>query len=195
MWDDTGVLSLGSLDKIKDIQAQWVSAHCSIRLRTGVEPDVVFSCCSPSASRLEMFCEMLFCSSRVCRVVIWVTLAFLSAQTGLAVPLWPQDISVCRTECVFFRFSHHSMRVSSDPNDRGITEVTVIDKIVPPFWCLTWTSAEISWPVPHERRRSADWVMIAWMSLRLKTPLSFRGSLVDKNCERLRHCGVKEDTS
>lgn len=106
MWDDTGVLSLGSLDKIKDIQAQWVSAHCSIRLRTGVEPDVVFSCCSPSASRLEMFCEMLFCSSRVCRVVIWVTLAFLSAQTGLAVPLWPQDISVCRTGCVFFSFFH-----------------------------------------------------------------------------------------
>lgn len=45
---------------------------------TGAEPDVVF-CCSPT-SRLDVIS---------CRVVILVTVPFLTAQTRLAIFLWP----------------------------------------------------------------------------------------------------------
>lgn len=63
----------------------------------GVNPDMAFSCCSPSTSRLDM---LYFSALQLYRVVICVTLDFLSAQTkighalrewGMAYPLSPLD--------------------------------------------------------------------------------------------------------
>lgn len=59
------------------------SGSCSCLTET--ESDVVFfCCCSPSTAEFNFLSsEMLFCLPWMYRVVIWVTLTFLSARTEL----------------------------------------------------------------------------------------------------------------
>lgn len=61
---------------------------------TDVEPDMVFYCCSQSASRF-VCSGRLFCSPQLHRVVIWASVAFRSAQTGLAILHWPHINKAC----------------------------------------------------------------------------------------------------
>lgn len=74
--------SRNASDQVKNFQASTIqfgepvltatSDSCSL-----VKPNVI--CCSPSVSKSKVF-KMLFCSSWLKRVVIWVTVAFLSAH-------------------------------------------------------------------------------------------------------------------
>lgn len=58
----------------------------------GVELDMVFPCFSQSGVRFWQS-DMLHCSQWLLGVVIGVTIAFLPAQTSLAVVLWPLSLS------------------------------------------------------------------------------------------------------
>ena len=57
------------------------------------EADMDFCFCSPSTSGFDVLC-MLFCSPQLYRVLIWVTVSFLSAQTSLAILHWTLSSTV-----------------------------------------------------------------------------------------------------
>lgn len=68
---------------------------------TGGEPNVVFFCCSPSASRFNMvwILRWFFCSPQVYRVVLWVeVICSFPVRWNLAIHFWP--LSLTRHSCL-----------------------------------------------------------------------------------------------
>ena len=107
---------------------------------------------------------MLFCIPLLQRVVIWVTLTFLSALTSFAILPWPLlltrhfNAQNCRSLDVF-SFSHHLfsaptlvIAVHENPRESASNHPVKhqqsfhgqsgLDHISSPFWCLVCTTTQ-----------------------------------------------------
>ena len=76
------------------VQFWWACVNCSLSFllfAERVSPGVLFCCCSPSSSRFHVWCVQRWYSAFhwLERVLIWVTVAFLSSGTSLPILLWP----------------------------------------------------------------------------------------------------------
>lgn len=79
----------GMLFQCLIVQFWQACVNCSFSLLTGLAPSVVFCCCSPSASVLDMCVQRWDCADLCLKqLVVWVSIARLSSWSSFPNLLW-----------------------------------------------------------------------------------------------------------